>query len=260
MKIEDETAAFAILGAMIVTFAITIGAFDYIRYTRLAETSADMSITQGAEDLSKSTTSQTGTSNVIANEILEDEVIDEDEAKKKNEEEYEKLKKENKISSAADKYYIKVNYGAQVMSGPLTARRCRCAASARAPGRMALVCSLPQPAWLLTWPVPWPLLPPCLSSASPFSPNRSAALTRCCPLSRCPPAFLLPQWPSTALPMPLCWPSRSWPWKTRTLPPSWTPAGLPMRRRSWQRTHLSRKSSGSNPASLIFPPTLHRSM
>lgn len=82
MKIEDETAAFAILGAMIVTFAITIGAFDYIRYTRLAETSADMSITQGAEDLSKSTTSQTGTSNVIANEILEDEVIDEDEAKK----------------------------------------------------------------------------------------------------------------------------------------------------------------------------------
>ena len=116
MKIEDETAAFAILGAMIVTFAITIGAFDYIRYTRLAETSADMSITQGAEDLSKSTTSQTGTSNVIANEILEDEVIDEDEAKKKNEEEYEKLKKENKISSAADKYYIKVNYGAQVVT------------------------------------------------------------------------------------------------------------------------------------------------
>ena len=75
-----------------------------------------MSITQGAEDLSKSTTSQTGTSNVIANEILEDEVIDEDEAKKKNEEEYEKLKKENKISSAADKYYIKVNYGAQVVT------------------------------------------------------------------------------------------------------------------------------------------------
>ena len=116
MKIEDETAAFAILGAMIVTFAITIGAFDYIRYTRLAETSADMSITQGAEELSKSMTSQTGTSNVIANEILEDEVIDEDEAKKKNEEEYEKLKKENKISSAADKYYIKVNYGAQVVT------------------------------------------------------------------------------------------------------------------------------------------------
>ena len=86
MKTEDETAAFAILGAMIVTFAITIGAFDYIRYTRLAETSTDTSITQGAEDLSKSTTSQTGTSNVIANEILEDEVIDEDEAKKKNEE------------------------------------------------------------------------------------------------------------------------------------------------------------------------------
>lgn len=119
MKIEDETAAFAILGAMIVTFAITIGAFDYIRYTKLAEVSANTSVSQGAEkaeNFSKGETSQTDTSNVITNEIQEEKAIDEDEAKKKNEEEYEKLKKENKISSAADKYYIKVNYGAQVVT------------------------------------------------------------------------------------------------------------------------------------------------
>ena len=113
MKIEDETAAFAILGAMIITFAVTIGTFEYIRYTKLAETNANTNISQVAEkDANISDNIELkNTANDLANEVL-----DEKDAKKKNEEEYEKLKKDNKISSAADKYYIKVNYGAQVVT------------------------------------------------------------------------------------------------------------------------------------------------
>ena len=47
---------------------------------------------------------------------IKTEIENEDELKKKNEEEYEKLKEENKLSSEVDKYYIKVNYGAQVVT------------------------------------------------------------------------------------------------------------------------------------------------
>ena len=53
--------------------------------------------------------------NLVNENVIEVE-LDEEKAKEENEEEYEKLKEENKISSAADKYYIKVNYGAQVVT------------------------------------------------------------------------------------------------------------------------------------------------
>lgn len=53
MKIEDETAAFAILGAMILTFAITIGVFDYISSIRVAEVSTNISVAQMAETFDK---------------------------------------------------------------------------------------------------------------------------------------------------------------------------------------------------------------
>ena len=113
-KVKDETAAFAILGAMIVTFTITIGVWEYIFYQKTAEANASL-LNINLESIS--TINSDKEENLIqnANEI-ESKIENEDEIKKKNEEEYEKLKSENKISSAVDKYYIKVNYGAQVVT------------------------------------------------------------------------------------------------------------------------------------------------
>lgn len=106
-KVKDETAAFAILSAIVITFAVTIGAYEYIRYTKSLETNSFLlGAMQEGSNLGESE---------LSNEIL-NSVINEEEAKKENEEEFEKLKKEKKISSAADKYYIKVNYGAQVVN------------------------------------------------------------------------------------------------------------------------------------------------
>lgn len=112
-KIKDETAAFAILGAMIITFAITIGVYEYINYTRLSEVNSNINMAQeGSSDI-QGTNIETQN---MANEAMTNSVIDVEDTKKKNEEEYEKLKKEKKVTSAADKYYIKVNYGAQVVT------------------------------------------------------------------------------------------------------------------------------------------------
>lgn len=108
-KMNDQTAAFIILGAMLLTFAILIGTFEYVRYVRVAE------VTASAYASGKNISLQAITENAIQNE-LQESVIDEEETQKKNEEEFEKLKKEKKVTSAADKYYIKVNYGAQVVT------------------------------------------------------------------------------------------------------------------------------------------------
>ena len=113
-KVVDETAAFAILGAMIITFTVTIGVWEYIFYKKTVEANASL-LNINLESVSALNSEKD--ENIIqnANEI-ETELENEDELKKKNEEEYEKLKKENKISSEVDKYYIKVNYGAQVVT------------------------------------------------------------------------------------------------------------------------------------------------
>ena len=113
-KVEDETAAFAILGAMIVTFAITIGVWEYIYYQKTVEANASL---LNINLSSVSTSNSEKEENIIQNtNEIETAIENEDELKKKNEEEYEKLKEENKLSSQVDKYYIKVNYGAQVVT------------------------------------------------------------------------------------------------------------------------------------------------
>lgn len=112
-KIKDETAAFAILGAMIITFTITIGVYEYINYTRLSEVNSNINMAQeGSSDIQGANIEAQN----MTNEAMTNSVIDVEDTQKKNEEEYEKLKKEKKVSSAADKYYIKVNYGAQVVT------------------------------------------------------------------------------------------------------------------------------------------------
>lgn len=110
-NVKDEIATFAILGAIIITFIITIGTLEYIKYTKIANTSASLNT-----NIEETILQNQDNINQITNETSEKTAVDEKETKKKNEEEYEKLKKENKISSAADKYYIKVNYGAQVVT------------------------------------------------------------------------------------------------------------------------------------------------
>lgn len=113
-KVEDETAAFAILGAMIVTFVITIGVWEYIYYQKTVEANASL---LNINLSSVSTSNSEKEENIIQNtNEIETAIENEDELKKKNEEEYEKLKEENKLSSQVDKYYIKVNYGAQVVT------------------------------------------------------------------------------------------------------------------------------------------------
>lgn len=117
MKIEDETAAFTILGVMIVTFAILIGAFEFIQHNRTVEVSSNISTSQ-TEHTDELKTDNIDNINEVTNDIKEEieNKVDEEKVKEENEKEYEKLKEENKISSAADKYYIKVNYGAQVIT------------------------------------------------------------------------------------------------------------------------------------------------
>lgn len=116
MKIEDQTAAFTILGAMVITITLSIGICEYVRHTRTAE----------VNNMMLSQMEQTEETSAEVDKKQEDEAnkktdkkekkLDEEKAKEENEKEYEKLKKENKITSAADRYYIKVNYGAQVVN------------------------------------------------------------------------------------------------------------------------------------------------
>ena len=110
-NIKDEIAAYIILGVMVVTFAITIGANEYISYSKLAEVNASLRMAEGTSNVLTNTEAQG-----VTNELMTNSVIDVEETQKKNEEEFEKLKEEKKISDAADKYYIKVNYGAQVVT------------------------------------------------------------------------------------------------------------------------------------------------
>ena len=107
-KIKDETAAFAILGTMIITFTLCIGTFEYINHQKTIEANASLLNIDEAALVSSNNEKNT--------KKVKTEIKDENKLKKKNEEEYEKLKKENKLSSEVDRYYIKVNYGAQVVT------------------------------------------------------------------------------------------------------------------------------------------------
>lgn len=116
MKIEDQTAAFTILGAMVITITLSIGICEYVRHARTAEVNNVMlsQVEQTEKTSAETDKKQTNEANKKADK--KEKELDEEKAKKENEKEYEKLKKENKITSAADRYYIKVNYGAQVVN------------------------------------------------------------------------------------------------------------------------------------------------
>ena len=109
LKVKDEIAAFAILGAIIITFVITIGAFEYINHLETAQTSTELGI-ETAQEVTNSQENFKTLENVISQEDLKK--LAEDDKKENKEDE-----NENKNKNAnTPKYYIKVNYGAQVVN------------------------------------------------------------------------------------------------------------------------------------------------
>lgn len=108
MEIDDQKAAFIILGFVAVTIAVSVCINMFARYNKVEATNGG-GIALGQEAMA----------NILVNGLPSEantNTIDEEKLQKENEEEFEKLKKENKVSSAIDKYYIKVNYGAQVVN------------------------------------------------------------------------------------------------------------------------------------------------
>ncbi len=106
-KVNDRTAAFSIVVAIIITWVIVFGIVQLVGYNNYVNASSTLNLANSNNDEAKK----------IEEQAKKESKIDEKKEKSKNEEEYEKLKKEKKIDeSAANKYYIKVNYGAQVVT------------------------------------------------------------------------------------------------------------------------------------------------
>lgn len=107
-KVKDEIAAFAILGA-IITFAVTIVAFEYIKSTKTSQASTEPDLEKLQEFTNMQENFET-LDNVTSQEDLK-KLAEED--KKENKKEEDETKKQN---ANTPKYYIKVNYGAQVVN------------------------------------------------------------------------------------------------------------------------------------------------
>lgn len=109
-NVADKTAAFSIAVAITITWIIVFSLVQFVSYTNYVKANA-LSTSNNATNMTEEEL------NELIEIAKEESEIDEEEAIKENEEEYEKLKEENKVDeSAADKYYIKVNYGAQVVT------------------------------------------------------------------------------------------------------------------------------------------------
>lgn len=107
-KVNDRTAAFAIVLAIIITWVVVFGIVQIVGYNNYVNASSTLNLANSNSDEE---------AKKIEEQAKKESKIDEKKEKSKNEKEYEKLKKEKKIDeSAANKYYIKVNYGAQVVT------------------------------------------------------------------------------------------------------------------------------------------------
>lgn len=102
-KVKDEVAAFTILGSIIITFFITIAYHEYKQYTEVEKANADINY-ENIQEESKSKENFETIENVTSQEEL-----------KKLSEKEDKDKKQ-KSEQETSKYYIKVNYGAQVVN------------------------------------------------------------------------------------------------------------------------------------------------
>lgn len=109
-KVKDEIAALTILGVLVLVIAIAVGYFEYVNYNKIKETSTDIN----QNNFQNVTNSQQNF------ETLEN-VTSQEDLKKLAEKEEKEDKKENKDETKnqninTPKYYIKVNYGAQVVN------------------------------------------------------------------------------------------------------------------------------------------------
>lgn len=118
-KVKDETAAFAILTCMIITFFTTIGVNEFIRYNRIEQASSNLEIELSQSEQGDQTNTFSTLNEITSQEELKDlEEKEKDEGKEEEEKEQGKKndKKEESTNKYNGKYYIKVNYGAQVVN------------------------------------------------------------------------------------------------------------------------------------------------
>ena len=109
-NVKDRTAAFAIVIAIIITWIVVFGIIQFVGYNNYVKANATLSVANNNGNEDEKTQE-------MIEQAKKESKIDEEKAKKENEEEFEKLKEKKKIdTSAINKYYIKVNYGAQVVT------------------------------------------------------------------------------------------------------------------------------------------------
>lgn len=108
---KDETAAFIILGFIVIAFSISIGFCEYQKYIKISETNSNVNIQE--------TNKIDYYNNVNVNEYSTlTNIVSQEDLKEINEKDKKNQDKENKTEEQtySSKYYIKVNYGAQVVN------------------------------------------------------------------------------------------------------------------------------------------------
>lgn len=107
-KINDKVAATAIISAVVITVVLIIGTVQYINYSKTAKTNSNLGVEETQKEENQQDNFET-LENVTSQEDLK-KLADEEKNKDENGE------KDNNKNSSSPKYYIKVNYGAQVVN------------------------------------------------------------------------------------------------------------------------------------------------
>lgn len=119
-KVKAQALVFMIIAIVFVILAIAVGIKEYHKYTELAKVDAKLNLDANEIQNQIQTEPLVEENTEVTNEMIEnikkESKVDEKEAQEKNEKEYEKLKKEKKVSIDTPPYFIKVNYGAQVVT------------------------------------------------------------------------------------------------------------------------------------------------
>lgn len=111
-KMNDKVAAIAIISAIAITFILAIGTVHYINYSKTAKTNSNLNIEETSKEEKTQDNFET-LENVTSQEDLKKLA---EEEKKKEEDKEKDEKKDDNTKTSSPKYYIKVNYGAQVVN------------------------------------------------------------------------------------------------------------------------------------------------
>lgn len=110
-RMKDETAAFIILGFIVIAFSISIGFYEYQKYIKISETNSNINM-QETNKIDYCNNVNVNEYSTLTNIVSQEDLKEINEKDKKNQDK-ENKKEEQTYSS---KYYIKVNYGAQVVN------------------------------------------------------------------------------------------------------------------------------------------------